>query len=181
VLTLAAPVPRPAPFAKPRHMRPSGPRPPAASSRAMSHAGGARNKQPCSRLNCEGLSYPTRKPAVGASNTSAIKRGGHSRNAPVSQVWREWSPVFRRPTGPTIAACPIRDLDESRGLVQSPDKMRRLFVAATPASTHLTNGARSPAGAARGDARTDRCPAKSQGPSAPRRPEWQAAFAIARP
>jgi len=44
------------------------PRPPAASSRAMSRAGGAPSKRPYSRLNCEGLSYPTRKPAVAASN-----------------------------------------------------------------------------------------------------------------
>jgi hypothetical protein len=51
----------------------------------------------------------------------------------------------------------------------------------TPASTRPKGGARSPAGAARGDARTDRCSARSQEPSAPRRPEWQAAFAIARP
>jgi len=34
----------------------------------MSRAGGAPNKRPCSRLNCEGFSYPILKPAVAASN-----------------------------------------------------------------------------------------------------------------
>lgn len=35
----------------------------------MSRAGGAPDKRPYSRLYCEGLSYPTRKPAVAASTT----------------------------------------------------------------------------------------------------------------